>query len=248
MLVWGRKATLRGGFSNYKGWCVETIVYIDGYNLYYGRLKGTPYKWFDLYRLSEILLHEQVPDHKLIKVKYFTALVKTKFATHGIASQQAQDSYHRALTRLYPLNVEIIYGAHSTVRDTPLIYKKPPQLDNRTEVWKIEEKMTDVNIALHAYRDVIKGNCKRVVLISNDADQVPLLEAINAEHNHPIDIGVIFPLHPATQGKPSRPTSKTLGKLAHWTRNAIPDIALEAAQLPEQIPTNKKPIRRPDYW
>ena len=74
--------------------------------------------------------------------------------------------------------MEIIYGAHSTVRDTPLIYKKPPQLDNRTEVWKIEEKMTDVNIELHAYRDVIKGNCKRVVLISNDADHATLMAQV----------------------------------------------------------------------
>lgn len=27
---------------------LRTRVYIDGYNLYYGCLKGTPYKWLDL--------------------------------------------------------------------------------------------------------------------------------------------------------------------------------------------------------
>ena len=25
----------------------RVIAYIDGYNLYYGLLKGTPYKWLD---------------------------------------------------------------------------------------------------------------------------------------------------------------------------------------------------------
>ena len=27
----------------------RVIAYIDGYNLYYGLLKGTPYKWLDRY-------------------------------------------------------------------------------------------------------------------------------------------------------------------------------------------------------
>lgn len=29
---------------------LDTHVYIDGFNLYYGLLKGTPYKWLDLGR------------------------------------------------------------------------------------------------------------------------------------------------------------------------------------------------------
>ncbi len=31
-------------------------VYVDGFNLYYGALKRTPYKWLDLGKLAEILL------------------------------------------------------------------------------------------------------------------------------------------------------------------------------------------------
>ena len=31
----------------------KTIVYIDGYNLYYGLLKGTAYKWLDLLALRD---------------------------------------------------------------------------------------------------------------------------------------------------------------------------------------------------
>jgi 6-hydroxy-3-succinoylpyridine 3-monooxygenase len=32
---------------------LRTRAYIDGYNLYYGCLKGTPYKWLDLLVLFE---------------------------------------------------------------------------------------------------------------------------------------------------------------------------------------------------
>ena len=34
----------------------KTIVYIDGYNLYYGLLKGTSYKWLDLFAFARRLL------------------------------------------------------------------------------------------------------------------------------------------------------------------------------------------------
>ena len=35
---------------------VKTRVYVDGFNLYYGALKGTSFKWLDLVRLSRLLL------------------------------------------------------------------------------------------------------------------------------------------------------------------------------------------------
>ena len=35
---------------------MRTRVYVDGFNLYYGALRGTPYKWIDLVKLSKLLL------------------------------------------------------------------------------------------------------------------------------------------------------------------------------------------------
>lgn len=32
---------------------LRTRIYIDGYNFYYGCLRGTPYKWLDLLPLFE---------------------------------------------------------------------------------------------------------------------------------------------------------------------------------------------------
>jgi hypothetical protein len=50
----------------------KTIVYIDGYNLYYGLLKGTAYKWLDLLAFARQLLPD---DHEVIAVKYLSSLV-----------------------------------------------------------------------------------------------------------------------------------------------------------------------------
>ena len=50
----------------------RTIVYIDGYNLYYGLLKGPKWKWLDLMAFVKALLR---PDHEIVAVKHFTARV-----------------------------------------------------------------------------------------------------------------------------------------------------------------------------
>ena len=57
----------------------KTIAYIDGYNLYYGLLKGTKFKWLDMVKLVRELLR---PDHELVKVRYFTAPVAYLYFLH----------------------------------------------------------------------------------------------------------------------------------------------------------------------
>jgi hypothetical protein len=49
-------------------------VYVDGFNLYYGALKGTPYKWLDIRKLCELLL----PNNHINQIKYFTAMVSAR--------------------------------------------------------------------------------------------------------------------------------------------------------------------------
>jgi hypothetical protein len=51
-----------------------TNVYIDGFNLYYGALKDTPYKWLDLDALCRRLL----PKHRIGRIRYFTAIVSAR--------------------------------------------------------------------------------------------------------------------------------------------------------------------------
>jgi hypothetical protein len=55
-----------------------TNVYVDGFNLYYGRLKDTPYKWLDLGALCQALL----PPNKIQRICYFTAKISAQADPH----------------------------------------------------------------------------------------------------------------------------------------------------------------------
>jgi hypothetical protein len=62
----------QGGFCISRGPPpVRTVVYVDGFNLYYGALKGTPYRWLDLERLCRLLL----PSNDVQRINYHTAPV-----------------------------------------------------------------------------------------------------------------------------------------------------------------------------
>jgi hypothetical protein len=49
-------------------------VYVDGFNLYYGCLKGTPYRWLDLGALCRTLL----PNDAILGIRYCTARVSAR--------------------------------------------------------------------------------------------------------------------------------------------------------------------------
>ena len=44
---------------------MRTIVCVDGYNLYYGRINKTPYKWLDLPALFQGILKAQDGETRL---------------------------------------------------------------------------------------------------------------------------------------------------------------------------------------
>ncbi|GLO50402.1 hypothetical protein PPUN110474_18020 [Pseudomonas putida] len=91
---------------------LRTRIYIDGYNFYYGCLRGTPYKWLDLLPLFEkhilpsILVtdsHGQIRASRLLEspsIKYFTAKIIESVARAG-DSVSSQARYHTALRKLH---------------------------------------------------------------------------------------------------------------------------------------------------
>jgi hypothetical protein len=81
---------------------MRTCVYVDGFNLYYGAVKGTPYKWLDIDKMCRLLL----PRHQIIGIKYFTARVSGRPADPGQPTRQ--QAFLRALATISHL--EIIYG------------------------------------------------------------------------------------------------------------------------------------------
>ena len=228
---------------------MKTNIYIDGYNLYYGRLKHTPHKWLDICTLfSEHILKVQSRQIEVNRIKYFTADIKSKFATHGQIAQKSQNDYHRAIQQLYPEKIEIIKGYYSLDYAKLPKFKRPLDKFDRTEVWRLEEKQTDVNIALHMYRDVMKGDCDQIILVSNDTDLEPALETIRQDKGAAIKIGIVIPVKKLESGRSHRPANQRLSQYADWTRHHILEQELVQSQLPEIIPTKKKPILKPDYW
>ena len=225
---------------------MKTMIYVDGYNLFYGCLKHTRYKWLDLHKLFvEHIVHAQDPASNVTQLKFFTADIKAKIASNGQAATQAQQSYHRALQEKYPTSIEIIKGFYSLEKATLPLFKHPPNKRDSVDVWRLEEKETDVNIALTAYRDVAKHAAEHIVFVSNDTDLSPALQAIRDDFGSSVKIGVVIPIREQTAGRP--PNAK-LSNYADWTRKYITNKELDASQLPELVPTRKKPIRKPEYW
>jgi hypothetical protein len=75
---------------------MRTSIYIDGFNLYYGAVKGTPYKWLDFKAVFAMLLQ---PHHQITAINYFTAQVSGKRDPQQPIRQQ---TYWRALQASTP--------------------------------------------------------------------------------------------------------------------------------------------------
>lgn len=85
---------------------IETTIYIDGYNLYYSRLRGSSFTWLDVVALfRDVILAEQDPSADVAAVKFFTAPIKATYARHGAESESAPKRYHRALKLKHPNSI-----------------------------------------------------------------------------------------------------------------------------------------------
>lgn len=235
---------------------LRTRIYIDGYNFYYGCLRGTPYKWLDLLPLFEnhilpsALLKDgdgHIRQSALLpspSIKFFTAKIIESVA-RSTDSVSSQARYHTALRKLHDGRIELIEGYYAVNKmkvkvvdaDEP---NRPPRECKEVQAWKVEEKQSDVNLALQVYHDAITGQIDHAVIVTNDTDIAPALAMIRAHTQ--VLMGVVVPTIDHT-----RPPNTDLVKLAHWTRRHINSSELAACQLPRVIP-GKRPTIKPDSW
>ncbi len=140
----------------------RVIVYVDGFNLYFGMMEaGLSYcRWLNVKTLAQNLLQKH---QQLIEVKYFTARV-----TNNPDKQKRQSTY---LDALYNEGVKIIYGQYQN-----------NNLDCHRcgHIWMAaNEKMTDVNIATNILVDAYQDKYDMAMLISGDSDLVPPIKAVH---------------------------------------------------------------------
>lgn len=207
---------------------MRTVVYVDGFNLYYGALKDTRWKWLDLVALFEEVLQ---PHHQILAVKYFTARVSD--TARDPAKSQRQDVYLRAL-RHYRPEVEVYFG-HFLTNRTRMPLVRPIGGRRTVEVIKTEEKGSDVNLAVHLLNDAWLGAYDCAVVVSNDSDVAEAMRLVKEYHNKRLGL-----LTPGT-----RQSSKQLRTNADFTRR-IRQTALQRSQLPDPIPGTN--IRKPRNW
>jgi len=166
---------------------MKTNIYIDGFNFYYGSIKGTPYHWLNVAKMCEILL----PKDSVHRIKYFTALVTAR--RNDPDKPVRQQTFLRAL-RTIP-NLEIVLGTFLSHEVTmPLA---PPK-KGYAKVIKTEEKGSDVNIATHLLVDGFRNDYELAVIVSNDSDLLEPIKFITAELRKPV--GILNPhKHPSVE-------------------------------------------------
>ncbi len=131
---------------------VRTNFYIDAFNLYYGALKGIPYKWLDL----ATLFGRVFPRNELHRIRYFTARVDGR--APDFKQPQRQHAYLRALMTLPDLSIH--YGQYRT-RATRMPLATPRGGARTVVVLKTEEKGSDVNLASYLLLDALPGRTAR---------------------------------------------------------------------------------------
>ena len=207
---------------------MRTFVYVDGFNLYYGALKGTPWKWLDLPALLATVLQ---PHHDILTVKYFMARVSGTPADPS--KPQRQDVYIRALRR-YRSEVEVYFG-HFLSHKVRAPLAQPAGGQRTAEVIRTEEKGSDVNLAVHLLNDGWLDAYDCAVVVSNDSDIAEAMRLVREHHGK--RIGLVTP----GTGRPSR----QLMAHADFSRHIRPN-ALRRSQLPDPIPGTN--IRKPARW
>ena len=231
-------------------------VYVDGFNLYNGALRGKPYKWLDLYALACTLASGQ----SIGRIRYYTARVRNTSTDPGKQARQAQ--YIRAL-RTIP-NLSIHYGhflTHPVMRplSTHPASAVPPfyvrVVDQGQEiimplapydatsplcfvpVWNTEEKGSDVNLATHLLWDGIKEEYDTAIVVSNDSDLAEPIRIVKNELRKRIVI-----LNPHRE----RPSAEL-----HKIADQFIDIRakhLAGSQFPVRLRDGRGEFEKPSAW
>lgn len=207
---------------------VPTNFYVDAFNLYYGALKDTSYKWLDLAALFKRVF----PRNAVHRIRYFTARVDAR--PPDSAQPERQQAYLRALQTLPGLSVH--YGQYRT-RPARMPLEKPrPGGPKTVAVLKTEEKGSDVNLASYLLLDAFREDCEVAIVVSNDADLKTPVELATRELG--LRVGVLNPHPGSKRSLDLRPTF-----FKQLRRGPV-----AASQFPAVLHDAVGEIRKPSSW
>lgn len=137
----------------------RVIVYVDGFNFYYGLKKGTwrKYYWIDVVKLFEMFLR---PNQELVSVKYFSArptdMGKSKRQDALFQANNQNPKFRLILGKYLKKSIKCFHCGHV--------------------IQTYEEKESDVRIATQIVADAHQGNCDVAIVVSADSDMIPAIE------------------------------------------------------------------------
>jgi uncharacterized LabA/DUF88 family protein len=204
---------------------MRTILYVDGFNLYFRLLaKRPPVKWLNIKKLAETLLS---PANRIVAIKYYTARVSGRLDADGPARQQI---YLDALATVPEISV---YMGNFLLSEKFAGLVKPPEFRPRLtlpEPWpdvvkiiKVEEKGSDVNLACHLLLDAFQGNFDVAAVLSNDSDLVEPIRIVTQVLGKPV--GLLSPV--------SNPTPDLHRVSSFIRRISVSDLV--ASQFPNPL-------------
>ena len=206
-------------------------IYIDGFNLYYGSLKGQPaLKWLNPADMCRILL----PDMHIHRIRYFTARISP--LPHDPQAPHRQSIYLRALGTVPNLTIHLGKFVRRRVK-FPLADQDPTEI---VAVIKMEEKRSDVNLATHLLVDCFDDDFDEAVVVSNDSDLTLPIKMVAEKFGK--RIGTINP-RPTNRG-----ISRDLAAAANFQIEAINRRALADSQFPDTLSDDRGEFYRPPKW
>lgn len=147
----------------------RSIVYVDGFNLYYGLYKNRRHclpqrlKWFDLGQYCSLAF----PPDQIDRIRYFTADVSA--SANDPDQPLRQQAFLRALTIAVP-HLVIHKGKFQPVTRKGFPVDRDRFGSSIIEISTFEEKGSDVNIASYVLLDAFRRDCEKAIVVSNDSD------------------------------------------------------------------------------
>lgn len=220
---------------------MRTIVYVDGFNLYYRMLKDRPHlKWLNQLGLAQQVLS---PKHHIVRLNYYIARVSAR--AHDPHAPARQAVYLKALRSVPEI---MIHQGKFMTSEPWMPLAVPPQSKPNGYVWnlpppgrvrviKSEEKGSDVNLGAHLVRDAFTDAFDAAVVVTNDTDLVePIRIAVKEAGKR---VGLLAPVNYP---------SKSLLDVSSFHLRIRPEH-LARAQFPDTIllPDGSR-ITRPASW
>lgn len=214
---------------------MRTIVYIDGFNLYYRQLKKKRHlRWLNLKLLCDYTLGSKA---KVERINYYTARVSSKISQD---SPRHQNTYISALETIPEISIH--YG-NFLINEKWAALAQPAKEQKLFLPWpdvvrvrKIEEKGSDVNLGVHLVRDAFMNKFETAVVLSNDTDLVEPIRIVAEDLK--LTVGLISPV------------SKPADDLVKYTKfvRRIRLGHLRKSQFPDHLILGDETLSRPEKW